>query len=282
MVDVQQRALRAFEQDVLALAQRVVEQLGGLCHVRLQDASVRQVLFADLFDRVGVQAVNLLQDRILLGQRRLHLQTEDLFVHEILDADTATGCFVLVARTDAALRGADLVVAQALFVRTVQILVVRHDDVGVAGNLQALAGDAFGLQHGHFLHEHARVDDHAVADDRHGGVVHDAGRHEMQRELFVAMDDGVPSVVASLIAHDVVVIARDEVRDLTFALVAPLGADQNGGWHTGPFVGFWHGREDRRVARGLPSASVRSRTARDRTKRPARHARQAANRLASR
>ena len=54
MVDVKQRALRALEQDGLALAHGVVQHLAGLGHVLLEDAGVRQVLLADLLDRVGV------------------------------------------------------------------------------------------------------------------------------------------------------------------------------------------------------------------------------------
>ena len=103
----------------------------------------------------------------------------------------------------------------------------RHDDVRVARYLQVLARDALGLQHGHFLHEHAGVDDHAVADDGHGVLVHDAGRHEVQRQLLVAMHHRVACVVATLVAHDEVEFARDEVGDFTLAFVAPLGTDEN-------------------------------------------------------
>ena len=87
MVDVEQGALRALEQDGLALAHGIVQHLAGLGHIRLEDAGVRQVLLADLLDRVGVQAVDLLQDGVLLDKRRLDLQAEDLLVHEVLDAD---------------------------------------------------------------------------------------------------------------------------------------------------------------------------------------------------
>ena len=114
---------------------------------------------------------------------------------------------------------------------------VRHDDVRVARYLQVLARDALGLQHGHFLHEHAGVDDHAVADDGHGVLVHDAGRHEVQRQLLVAMHHRVACIVASLVAHDEVEFARDEVGDFTLAFVAPLGTDENRTGHRlRPFV----------------------------------------------
>jgi hypothetical protein len=65
--------------------------------------------------------------------------------------------------------------------------------------------------------------------------VHDAGRHQVQRQLLVAMDNRVACIVASLVAHDIIVVTGDEVRDLALALVAPLGADENGARHLESF-----------------------------------------------
>ena len=231
MVDVEQRALRALEQDGLALAHGIVQHLAGLGHIRLEDAGVRQVLLADLLDRVGVQTVDLLQDGVLLDKRRLDLQAEDLLVHEVLDADALASHLILVARADAALGGADLVIAQALLVGAVKILVVRHDDMRVAADLEVLAGDALSLEHGHFLDQHAGIHHHAVADDGNGVLVHDAGGHQVKRQLLVAVDNGMACVVAALITDDVIVFASNEIGDLAFAFVAPLGANQNGAGH---------------------------------------------------
>ena len=132
MVDVEQRALRALEQDGLAGAHGLVQQLGRLGHIRLEDARIGQVLLADFLHRVGVQAVDLLEDGVLLRKHRFQLKAEDLLVQQVLDANALAGHFVLVAGADAALRGADLVLAQALLVGAVEILVVRHDHMRVA------------------------------------------------------------------------------------------------------------------------------------------------------
>ena len=231
MVDVEQRALRALEQDGLAGAHGLVQQLGRLGHVRLEDARIGQVLLADFLHRVGVQAVDLLEDGVLLRKHRFQLEAEDLLVQQVLDANALAGHFVLVAGADAALRGADLVLAQALLVGAVEILVVRHDHMRVARDLEVLAGDAFGFQHGHLLDEHAGINDHAVADDRNRMLVHDAGGHEVQRELLVAVDDRVTRVVAALVANHVIVLACDQVGDFALAFVAPLGANQNRARH---------------------------------------------------
>ena len=227
VIDVEQGALRALEQHRLTLAQRAVEHVGGFSHIGLQDARVRQVLLTDFLDRVGVEAVDLAQDGILLLERGLDLQAEDLLVEQILDADALASSFVLVARADAALGGADLVLAEALLVGAVEVFVPRHDDMRVAADLQVLARNALGLEHRHFLHEHARVDNDAVADDGNGVLVHDTRGHQVQRQFLVTVNNGVSCVVSTLVAHDVVVLARNEVGDFTLAFVAPLGTDEN-------------------------------------------------------
>ena len=55
-------------------------------------------------------------------------------------------------------------------------------------------------------------------------LVHDAGGHQVQGELLVAVDDRVTCVVAALVANNVIVIAGDKIGDLAFAFIAPLGA----------------------------------------------------------
>ena len=237
MVDVQKRALRALEEDGLARAHGLVQKLRRLGHVGFQDARVGKILFADLVHRVGVQPVDLLQDGVLLRERRFQLQPEDLLVQQILHADALAGHLVLVARADTALGGADLVVAKALLVRAVEILVVGHDDVRVAADLEVLARDALGLEHGHLLDEHAGVDHHAVADHGRGMLVHHTGGHEVQRQLLVSVDDRVTGVVATLVAHHIVVFARNEVGDLAFAFVSPLSADEHCSRHDVSFRG---------------------------------------------
>ena len=94
----------------------------GFSHVGLQDARVGQVLLADFLNRVGVETVDLAQDGILLLERSLDLQAKDLLVERILDTDALAGGFVLVARADTALGGADLVLAKALLIGAVEIL----------------------------------------------------------------------------------------------------------------------------------------------------------------
>jgi hypothetical protein len=133
----------------------------------------------------------------------------------------------LVGRPDAAARRADLGLAEPMLARAVEVAVVRHDEMRVAADEQAVGGELVGLEAVHLLDEHLGVDDAPVADDRRDVRVHDAARNEVQLERAAAVDDGVARVVAALEADDVVEVVGDQVGDLALALVAPLGADKN-------------------------------------------------------
>src|SRR3989338_8088947 len=49
----------------------------------------------------------------------------------------------------------------------------------------------------------------------------------MQNKFFAVKFDGMPRVIAALVADDDVAISREDINDLAFSLIAPLGADQN-------------------------------------------------------
>ena len=82
------------------------------------------------------------------------------------------------------------------------------------------------------LEQHAGVDHHAVADHVGDTRRQDPRRDEVQREvLAVGEHDGVPGVVAALVAHDPLDLLTEDVGGLALALVTPLGADEDDGRH---------------------------------------------------
>ena len=81
--------------------------------------------------------------------------------------------------------------------------------------------------------QHRGVDHDAVADDRRDVVVEDAAGHQLEGERLAVDDDGVTGVVAALVADDDLHLLGDEVGELALALVAPLGADDDGCGHPG-------------------------------------------------
>ena len=228
MVDVEQRCLSTLKEQVLALIDHVVEQQARLGDVGAQALGHGQVLVADLVHGVGGQVVDELQLGIHAGKSGLQFVAEQRLVQHVLHAQADAGHLVLVARTDAALGGTDVLLAELLLKSTIQIDVVRHDDVRVATDLEVLGGDAVGLEHVDLLKDNLGVDDAAVTDHRHMVGIHDAGGHLVQAVLLAVDDDGVAGVVAARIAHDGIEVAGDQIADLTLALIAPLGTDQNG------------------------------------------------------
>ena len=108
----------------------------------------------------------------------------------------------------------------------VEVLVVGHDNVGIARDAQALAGNALALERVELLEHNGGVDDAAVADDRERARVHDAGRDLVKGQLVAICDHRVARVGTALVTADAVEIAGDEVGDLALTLVAPLGSHQ--------------------------------------------------------
>ena len=228
MVDVEQRRLGALKQQVLALVDHVVEQQARLGDVGTQALGHRQVLVANLVHGVGGQVVDELELGVHAGESGLQLVAEQCLVQHVLHAQADASHLVLIARTDAALGGTDVLLAELLLKGAIQIDVVRHDDMRVAANLEVLGGDAVGLEHIDLLKDNLGVDDAAVTDHRHVVGIHDAGGHLVQAVLLAVDDDGVTGVVAARVAHDGIEVAGDQVANLTLALIAPLGTDQNG------------------------------------------------------
>ena len=113
----------------------------------------------------------------------------------------------------------------------IELLVVRHDQMGVAGNLERRRVDAPGLEHVHLADQHSGIDDHAIADHRRDVVVEHSTRDELKGETLTVDHEGVAGVVAALIADDQFHLLGDEVGELALPLVSPLSTDDNGRGH---------------------------------------------------
>ena len=100
-----------------------------------------------------------------------------------------------------------------------------HEHVRTIGHAELRRRDAVTLEIGELLAQDRQIDDRAGPDDAERVWIEDARRHEMQLECAVLVDDGVTGVVPALVADDHIRLLREEVGDLAFALVAPLGTD---------------------------------------------------------
>jgi len=74
------------------------------------------------------------------------------------------------------------------------------------------------------LDQREGIEDDAVSDDAVHVRVEDARRNQMEDELMGADPDGVPGVVAALVAGDDLEVVGDDVDDLALAFIAPVDA----------------------------------------------------------
>ena len=108
MVDVQQSALRTFEQNGLAALEGEVELQARVRDAVLETLGLRQYLFDDLLRVECLAVVDLDQHLVLEFECCFDLLGQDLLVKDVRGTDTDTGDLVLVARADTAAGRADL------------------------------------------------------------------------------------------------------------------------------------------------------------------------------
>jgi hypothetical protein len=233
VVEVEERALGALEQDVIAAAERVLDEPGRVVELAAQALAPRGGLLHEWLDREAGGAHRLEQE-VLVGQGAADPLAQDLAVEEVLHPQAQAPGPVPVRRADAPAGGADLRAAQPGLVGPVEGDVVGHDHVRAAADPDLRAVDALRREHVELRDEGRGVDHHAVADDRRDVRVHDAGRAELELHGLAADHDRVPRVVAALVAHDHRDLLREEVGRLALALVAPLEADDHRRGHRPP------------------------------------------------
>ena len=150
---------------------------------------------------------------------------ETLRVDQVKHAQARAGRLVAVSRADAALGGADLVLALERLALGVEFAMIGKDQVRrFAQDQVAVNADAELAQPLDFLDEAHGVHHDAVADDADLVLAQNAGGNQVQ-DVFLAFDvDGVAGVVAALRADHHVRLLGQHVNDLAFAFIAPLGA----------------------------------------------------------
>ncbi|SHX14410.1 Uncharacterised protein [Mycobacteroides abscessus subsp. abscessus] len=202
MVDVEQGALRALQQDRLAALQGLVQQQPGVGDAVLEALGLLQQALDDLGRVERLAVVDLDQHLVLELQRGLDLVGQLLLVEDVGDPDADARDLVLVARTDAATGGADLLAARVPFGDLVDGHVVRHEQVRVSRDHEFRGVHTAVLEPGELTEQHARVDHHTVADDVGDPGCQDARGDEVKSEVLPrGQYHRVPGVVAALVAN---------------------------------------------------------------------------------
>ena len=217
VIDVEHGALRAFEEHALAVADRLVQQAGGIAHHRPDALRERLVFVANTGEVEFFVDAERLGDGDLLLHQRVVLGAEEFRVHQIGHADSAAGDLVLVARPDTARGGADGDAARAAFRHLLHHAVGRQEDVRPIADEQVLRDmDAGGFERIDFRQQSGGIDHQSVADDRLLARPQNAARNELEHVFAFADEDGVAGVVPALVARDD--IERSEKRSTIFPL----------------------------------------------------------------
>jgi hypothetical protein len=225
VVDVEQRALRAFEQHALSLGNRPMQVDRDIGDERLQSRPGAPHVAEHLLPL----HVRVADEPVARGDVFAHGTGERPVVGligQVADADAATADFVLVRRADAARGGPDFSFAPPRFGEHVQLAVIRQDHVRSVAHEQpparvdSHAGNLIQLRK-----QRDRIDHDAIADDADHAGMKDAGGNQMQDEFPAADVHGVAGVVSALIPRHDLEVRRQQIDDLPFAFIAPLGAE---------------------------------------------------------
>ena len=225
VVEVQEGALGAFQDDAFVLFQEVLHHLFGGAHAGAEAGGPLAALFQDGGGVQGLGVVDGGDDAVFHCHGGVDAVGEVVVVEEVAHTDAVAGGFVHIGGADALSGGADGGGAAGLFLEVVQEDVVGHNDVGAVADEEVVGVDALLLEGGDFGEEDIGVDDDAVADDAGDAGPADAGGDEVQLEFAPVVDDGVAGVVAAGVAHYAIGLSGKVVDDLALALVAPLPSD---------------------------------------------------------
>ncbi len=164
MVEVEQRRLGGLEQHVFPGAERRVDVERRVRDERAQALGVAFVLRRDRLEVERLRLVHALEPEILLREGDLDLLSQDLRVEHVLHADAEPHRLVRVTGADAASRRTDRELAEAPLARLVDREMPRHDQVGVAGDVDLVGRVAAPLELVELGDQHLRIDDAAVDD----------------------------------------------------------------------------------------------------------------------
>ena len=226
MVDIEQRTLRALEQQVFARGRRPVEFGGHVGHHRRQARRESERLVMDLLkiDRLRLEVV--LQHEVVEIEHLAQLLGKALRIGEVLQADGAPRHLVLVGGAYAPARGADLVRALGRLARLVDGHVIRQDQGTGAGDAQPVGDrDPGRFELVDLLQNGRRGQHHTVADVAGNALAQDAGGNQPQYRLLAVDHQRMAGVVPALKAHYAIGMVGEPIDDLALALVTPLGAD---------------------------------------------------------
>jgi len=232
-VQVQERSLRALEDNPLARAQAVLDETVPVGGVAADFLGGRPHLLKYLVNRQRRLAVLVLDDDVLVLELPGDQLPKPVGISQVPEAHRAghTGGLVGVGRADAAQGRANPAATARLLGQLLDALVIGHNYVGSVADAQIVAGNSAGLQALYLIAQDERIND-SPAGHKTGTIgVQNPGGNQVQLKLFSTDDNGMPGVATALIADDKVSLFGENIGDLALAFVTPLAADNNGAGH---------------------------------------------------
>ncbi len=145
---------------------------------------------------------------------------------QIDHAQAAAMHFVLVGGTDAAAGGADLLPPRGALPGQLDHAMVGQDDLGAVGDEKLLIDvDPEIAKLADFFQKGHRVEHHSVTDDGAAVGPEHSARDQLKNELLPPDDDRMSRIVPSGVAGHDIKSSGEDVNDLPFAFIAPLGAE---------------------------------------------------------
>ena len=229
MVDIEHRALRALEHHRLARGKRLVQEGRCVSDEGLNLFGGANVLAIDLggVERFGVEQG--MHDGVLLAAGILDVRLHQRKVEHVRDAQSAASHFVFVGWADTAGGGADLHAPGSIFRGELNHAVIGKDHLGTIADKQiAINLYTCIAQRLHFLEQREGIENDAIADHGTAARAKNATGHKLQNELAAGNGDRMPGVVSARISCNDSKVFGKIIDDLSFSLVAPLGADNDG------------------------------------------------------
>src|SRR5271168_531283 len=225
MIDIEHGALGAFKHHALPVADGPVKQRGGVGNER-PDALRRLGVLVVHLDRVErVRSEQRVGDGILFITGIFNMRLQQTAIEQVDHAQAAAMHLVFIRRTDAPAGGADLLPSGSILRRQLDHAMVGQNHLRAVGDKKLLIDvDPQVAQLADLFKESQWVQHHAIADDRPAVRTQNTARDQLQDELLAPDDDGMSSIVTAGIARYNSKPIGKNVDDLSFSLIAPLGA----------------------------------------------------------
>ena len=231
VVTVEHGCLGAFKKNVLSFSDQGLDSVVRIFHIGAELFRISQVINQHLLVVETFHPVKFFQKHVFLLHVVFQFLRKNFFIHKVAHTDTDAVDLVRIARPDPVFRRPQLPAAFSHFFCLVQTDMVGKYDLRTGGNLEMLRVDSLGLQLFHFLKETFRVNNNARTDDTDGTRIHNAARHKAQRISFAAGHNRMSRVVSPLGTDNNVRFCRQVIYNLSFPLIAPLGANDHSCCH---------------------------------------------------